>query len=127
MEDCLAMFSFHKTLFPYLRQAHDYQTKQASSSTFLQTCTCIYIFKNAYGLQQIQCTQVKHLGYKKHHLVGPKRCRIVLFRALSGVRVYHSISYHSLSHSVFDPWPFYSSHVDTQMYYTKLILFYSVS
>lgn len=40
------MFSFRKTLFPYLRQAHDYQTKQAASSTFLHTCTCIYILKN---------------------------------------------------------------------------------
>lgn len=67
------MFSFHKTLFPYLRQAHDYQTKQASSSTFLQTCTCIYIFKKACGLQQIQCTQVRHLGYKKHCLLGLKK------------------------------------------------------
>lgn len=38
------MFSFHKTLFPYLKQARDYQAKQASFCTFLQTCTCIYIF-----------------------------------------------------------------------------------
>lgn len=92
------MFSFHKTLFPYLRQAHDYQTKQASSSTFLQTCTCIYIFKNAYGLQKIQYTQVRHLGYKKYHPAGPKKCRILLFRVLSGARVYHRKSHHSSSH-----------------------------
>lgn len=51
------MFSFHKTLFPYLEQARDYQAKQPSSSTpgFLQTCTCIYIFfKNTHALHHIQ-------------------------------------------------------------------------
>lgn len=44
------MFSFHKTLFPYLQPARDYQAKQASSSTpgFPGTCTCISVFfKNA--------------------------------------------------------------------------------
>lgn len=110
------MFSFHKTLFPYLRQAHDYQTKQAASSTFLHTCTCIYILKNASGLQQIQCTQIWHLGYKKRRLVGPNTCSSEWCQGVSKYIVSQFISLLNIS-------PLAFSHVDTQVCYKQLILF----
>lgn len=67
------MFSFHKTLFPYLEQARDYQAKQASSFSTSRLPTGVHLhiykykymhiyiyiyfillfFKNAYGLQHI--------------------------------------------------------------------------
>lgn len=122
------MFSFHKTLFPYLRQAHDYQTKQASSSTFLQTCACIYIFKNAYGLQKIQYTQVRHLGYKKYHPAGPKKMQNSIIQSSEWCQgVSQKITSQFITLWEFLTWPFHSSHVDTQVYYTKLSLLYSVS
>lgn len=110
------MFSFHKTLFPYLRQAHDYQTKQAASSTFLHTCTCIYILKNASGLQQIQCTQIWHLGYKKLCLVGPNTCSSVWCQGVSQYIVSQFISLLNIP-------PLAFSHIDTQVCYKHLILF----
>lgn len=109
------MFSFHKTLFPYLRQAHDYQTKQDASSTFLHTCTCIYILKNASSLQQIQHTQIWHLGYKKRRLAGPNTRSSEWCQGVSQCIISQFITLFNISPSAF-------SHADTQVCYKQLIL-----
>lgn len=62
------MFSFRKTLFPYLKQARDYQAKQPSWASCECALAYIYILKIAYALQHMYSAGVRG------HFWGVKQC-----------------------------------------------------